>query len=166
MDSLQMHVIKLYTSKRRQCRMGYENSAQCDSFQVGEAIKFFSRIGTIQLLGLVPGPSGSEPSTRSITETIKALRQCPSYQIDRNHAHCGVRAKLMPHLHTIEDFFLYGGGLCRLCWKDGSTQVRWSDPADPTPGRSPSGNHARICETPLLADRIKAFFTASPLEWV
>ncbi|MCJ1304805.1 hypothetical protein MMC08_007618, partial [Hypocenomyce scalaris] len=35
-NSLQNHFLALYTSKQRQCKLGYDSSPQCDSFQLGE----------------------------------------------------------------------------------------------------------------------------------
>jgi hypothetical protein len=39
-NSLQAHFLRLYTSGERQCKLGYDTSLQCDSFQLGEMVRF------------------------------------------------------------------------------------------------------------------------------
>ncbi|KAJ4291983.1 hypothetical protein N0V90_009881 [Kalmusia sp. IMI 367209] len=52
-NSLQSHFLKLYTSGERQCKLGYDTSVQCDSFQLGEMVRFFTRLGTLRLQGTI-----------------------------------------------------------------------------------------------------------------
>src|SRR5215469_6497984 len=47
LESLQSHFLKLYSSTDRQCKLGYDTSPQCDSFQLGEMLRFFQRINTL-----------------------------------------------------------------------------------------------------------------------
>lgn len=42
-QSTQSWALALYTSRERQCRLGYDNSAQCDSFQLGKSSKGYLR---------------------------------------------------------------------------------------------------------------------------
>jgi len=103
--SIQRHFFSLYTSRTKlQCQKGYENSTACDSYQLGEMIRFFTGRG---LLFLVDFSSNSldaikDSATTDINHIITVLKQCPSYQIDKNHTNCGLRTRLMPILEYIE----------------------------------------------------------------
>lgn len=136
LNALQLHFLKLYTSKRRQCKLGYDSSPQCDSFQLGETIRFFTRIGTLRLQGLIFGLSedgndneGGAAAERQLTGDVESLialmKQAPSYQIDPNHRHCGVRTRLIPALEHIEAL-LPSAGLCLQCWASDRNGYAWS----------------------------------------
>lgn len=132
----------------RQCKMGYESSMSCDSYQLGEMIRFLCTKGLLSLVdfspmsfdraisqydggenplakvdagngpgsGVVFGPPKTSPggkgvgvdsglggiSTMEINHFISLLRQCPSYQIDRNHTNCGFRTRIMPLLEYVQ----------------------------------------------------------------
>ncbi|KAH8599596.1 hypothetical protein B0O99DRAFT_724209, partial [Bisporella sp. PMI_857] len=103
-QSVLVHFLSLYTSRKRQCRFGYDSSPACDSFQLGEMVKFLTRKA---LLSLVPFQAVSpddldhfEPRTYdgSIDELIGTLRAWPEHQVDQNHKHCGPRVTIMPIL--------------------------------------------------------------------
>ena len=97
--------------------MGYDSSAACDSFQLGEMIKFLTKK---DLLSLVPFQAVS-PEDRDyiwpdaysgdIENLIGLLRQCPSYQINQYHSHCGLRTKLLPALDYIKSCIETGVGI-------------------------------------------------------
>ncbi|KAI9779528.1 MAG: hypothetical protein M1839_007336 [Geoglossum umbratile] len=135
LNALQLHFLKLYTSKRRQCKLGYDSSPQCDSFQLGEAIRFFTRIGTLRLQGLIFGPGDDGDSedgaaagrqlVGDVESIIASMKQAPSYQIDTNHRHCGVRTRLIPALEHIEAI-LPSAGLCLRCWERDRNGYAWS----------------------------------------
>ncbi|KAL1598915.1 hypothetical protein SLS60_008060 [Paraconiothyrium brasiliense] len=57
-NSLQSHFLKLYTSGERQCKLGYDTSIQCDSFQLGEMAPYDYK-----------GPFTTTPNRRIILET-------------------------------------------------------------------------------------------------
>ena len=99
--SLQSHFLSQYNSKQRQCRLGYDSSPQCDLFQLGQMIRFLTLKGTITLQSTIEGSDYIQPYEGSIWDLMKTLRECPSYQIDQNHTHCGLRGKLMPNLDLI-----------------------------------------------------------------
>ncbi|KAH7635701.1 hypothetical protein B0T09DRAFT_27016 [Sordaria sp. MPI-SDFR-AT-0083] len=132
----------------RQCKMGYESSMSCDSYQLGEMIRFLCTKGLLSLVdfspmsfdrainqydggenplakvdagnapgaGVVFGPpkpstggkgAGTDSglggiSTMEISHFISILRQCPSYQIDRNHTNCGFRTRILPLLEYVQ----------------------------------------------------------------
>ncbi|KAI9838073.1 MAG: hypothetical protein M1819_006228 [Sarea resinae] len=102
-NSLQKHFLNLYTSKDRQCKLGYDSSPQCDSFQLGEMIRFFTRVGTLRLQGTIFDTQGPQYYPGDIKTLLKTLRQCPSYQINPNHAHCGLRTRIEPVLNVLEN---------------------------------------------------------------
>lgn len=124
-----MHILSLYlSSKRRQCKLGYDSSPQCDSFQLGEMTRFFAKIGTLQLQGTIfadPADTFPPPYQGEIDQLIVALRQCPAYQVDKNHAHCGLRTRLIPALDPIQGYIRAETGVCRHCWKEDRNSYRW-----------------------------------------
>ncbi|KAI9884852.1 MAG: hypothetical protein M1823_003379 [Watsoniomyces obsoletus] len=169
-NSLQMDLVGRYMSRRQQCTLGYASSPQCDSFQLGEAIRFLSRVGTIKVQGLLYDTHMGEPNARSIFEIISTLRQCPSYQIDQHHAHCGIRSRLVPALQFIQFVLEYGVGLCRDCWENNRLESRWSE--IPLEGRwVMPGDYAewlssrRPSSCKEFDAKIKALFTAATREW-
>ncbi|KAK3949310.1 hypothetical protein QBC32DRAFT_349521 [Pseudoneurospora amorphoporcata] len=136
----------------RQCKLGYESSMSCDSYQLGEMIRFLCTKGLFALVdfspmsfdrainqydggenplakvdaangpgtGVVFGPpkpsfggragtglgSGlGGISTMEVSHFISILRQCPSYQIDRNHTNCGFRTRILPLLEYVQAMF-------------------------------------------------------------
>lgn len=127
-----MHFLKIYTSGERQCRLGYDTSAECDSFQLGEMMKFFSRLGTLRQQSLVydtPEESGKfyQGDTSRLLET---LRSAPSYQLP-GHSHCGLRSRLIPLLDTIQNLLSLDSGsldvgICLECWRKRREEYSWS----------------------------------------
>ncbi|KAI9750901.1 MAG: hypothetical protein M1815_001512 [Lichina confinis] len=169
-NSLVVDFLGPYTSKQRQCSLGYSNSAECDSFQLGEAIRFLSRIGTVQVQGLIYDTHVGEPTARSISEIISTLRQVPSYQIDQHHSHCGLRTKLTPPLQFLQFVLDYGVGVCRDCWKHDRPNSRWSNAAAAGKWTMPHvwsdwfpTGRPRSCKEHEA--KIKALFTASARQW-
>lgn len=128
-QSLQDFHLSLYTEKgTRHCKLGYDTSPQCDSFQLGEFVKFLTRCGTLSF-GAVP----KLVKHRNVNALLDSLRQCPSYQLDPNHAHCGPRKSFVAGLEHIErhstDGFI---GLCLKTRRDGSLfHDLWSSPEIP-----------------------------------
>jgi hypothetical protein len=129
-DSLQAHFLKLYTSGERQCKLGYDTSLQCDSFQLGEMVRFFHRIDTIRLQGKIY--DNTEPSyyLGDIDRLLLSLRQCSNYQVDNNHAHCGLRSRLLPLLDLVQNQLnLETGsldiGICLECWNHHRAEYAW-----------------------------------------
>ncbi|OBU01264.1 hypothetical protein VE01_00165 [Pseudogymnoascus verrucosus] len=125
--SLQSHFIRLYSSRDRQCKMFYDSSAACDSFQLGEMVKFFVNKGIFAFTSplLVNEEDYPEPYDGDIENLITALRQCPSYQYDKNHAHCGLRTRLIPALDFIQAMLASGVGIDRGNWKAERPSTSW-----------------------------------------
>ncbi|KAH7128827.1 hypothetical protein B0J11DRAFT_431989 [Dendryphion nanum] len=130
-NSLQAHFLRLYSSGERQCKLGYDTSAQCDSFQLGEMVRFLSKIKTIRMQGLIYDASEPTHYSGDIDRLIDSLRQTSSYQIDRNHAHCGLRVRIIPLLDLIQSHIsLETGspdvGICADCWNHNRRLYAWS----------------------------------------
>ncbi|KAI9051427.1 hypothetical protein LZ554_004473 [Drepanopeziza brunnea f. sp. 'monogermtubi'] len=115
--SIQDQFLQIYSSKERQCKLGYDTSSSCDSFQLGEMIKFLTKK---DLLSLVSFQAASpydadyiwpEAYIGDIELLINILRQCPQYQIDSNHGHCGLRTKILPALDFIRTCIDTGLGI-------------------------------------------------------
>lgn len=126
-QSLELHFLKVYTSRDRQCRLGYDNSPQCDSFQLGEMLKFFSRIGAVQLRGAILDSDDAavvDDFRGDLHALIDMLRQVPEYQIDSAHSHCGIRTRLVPILDTINECLLHVG-ICLECWTVARDEHCW-----------------------------------------
>ncbi|EGC44166.1 conserved hypothetical protein [Histoplasma capsulatum var. duboisii H88] len=130
---------------RLQCRRMYENSRACDSFHLGEIIRFFStRAKTLHLEStlssqMYDSDSGGEaeehitrssnspqppsPPPTNISNILSSLRQCPEYQIDPNHAGCGLRRRLLPALDCLASFTTNhsnAAGICLAHFNNGS----------------------------------------------
>jgi hypothetical protein len=103
---VQRHFLQLYTSRTRQCKLGYDSSASCDSYQLGEMVKF---LANRDLLFLADFSSTGESTnlnrdyaTVDIGHILATLKQCPSYQIDKNHTNCGLRTRILPIVEYIQ----------------------------------------------------------------
>lgn len=112
--------------------MFYDSSAACDSFQLGEMVKFFVNKGLFTFTSplLVNEEDYPEPYDGDIENLITALRQCPSYQYDKNHAHCGLRTRLIPALDFIQAMLAFGVGLDRGKWKVERPSTSWENVND------------------------------------
>ena len=131
-QSIQAHFLAQYTTRERQCRLGYDSSAECDIYQLGQMIRFFKKIGTLDLAGtIIPSPSDddnatiAEPYSGDLIDLIDSLRQCPEYQINEYHKHCGLRTRLMPLLDMLE-FSLTEVGICMPCWTECRHEYAWT----------------------------------------
>lgn len=125
--SLPSSLLKAYTSGSRQCRLGYDSSPQCDSFQLGEYIRFLAKNGLVNFQS--PIMEGRHPryprnkEAKDIITMISVLRQCPAYQVDSNHSHCGPRKMLMNGLDLIQRLLTERGiGICNECWNSKTPQ--------------------------------------------
>lgn len=99
-------------------------------------VRFFSKLGTLRLQSTIYDET--EPSYHSgdIDRLIESMRQCSSYQIDRNHAHCGLRVRLLPLLDLVQNQLnLEAGsldiGICSDCWNSQRQLYAWSSAKRP-----------------------------------
>ncbi|KAI6092907.1 hypothetical protein F4821DRAFT_112952 [Hypoxylon rubiginosum] len=178
--SVQRHFIKLYTSRTRQCKLGYDSSSACDSYQLGEIFKFLTNKNLMFLVDFSPGSLDSiaDTSLLQIETVITTLKQCPSYQIDKNHTNCGLRTRMLPILDFIQGLLSANSiPITRIAWKNNRQSVAWLPPDDAkgkaleeakpfTFTRSMAGDQRLRFENALGADKFaKEVFTASSWEW-
>lgn len=163
-QSLQAYFLRLYTSRERQCKLGYDSSGQCDSFQLGEMIRFFTRSGTLQLQGAIFDTSEPPmPFEGDVFNLVDLLRQVPEYQIDRNHSHCGIRTRLIPLLDLITES-LYCIGVCSECWSQNRVEYAWMERKPPLTWKRQSHRLRNSGHREMHAN-VHALFTASDRDW-
>ncbi|KAF2124851.1 hypothetical protein P153DRAFT_361016 [Dothidotthia symphoricarpi CBS 119687] len=129
-NSLQAHFLKLYTSGERQCKLGYDTSLQCDSFQLGEMIRFFTKIDTLRMQGKIYDNTEPTYYLGDIDRLLMSLRQSSNYQVDSNHSHCGLRSRFLPLVDQIQNqLSLDTGsldiGICADCWTHHRPEYAW-----------------------------------------
>lgn len=157
-------IVALYNSRERQCRLGYDSSAACDSFQLGEAIKFLSRSGILQVKGMLFDAGAAAGAYEGdIFTLIDSLRQAPEYQIDRNHTHCGIRGRLISMLDMVLDA-LHHIGICAECWITSRQDHAWADSKPALHWQSQSYRSRGLAHKDLHA-QVKAMFTATNRDW-
>ncbi|KAJ6031867.1 hypothetical protein N7540_002599 [Penicillium herquei] len=126
-----------------QCRGGMGNASQCDTFQLGQMIRFFTMRSKTVFLGsniIDPDfnldPLGNDygidskqqgPDSESITSIISTLRQYPDYQVDSYHGSCGVRRRLLPVIPCIEKYILDPQALLGVDYRIWSSPVSRCD---------------------------------------
>ncbi|KAJ5465775.1 hypothetical protein N7530_009562 [Penicillium desertorum] len=139
----------LFQSRQFQCRGGFNNASQCDLFQLGQMVRFFSmRARTIFLGSTLIDPdfdsapndadhmagesmSDQPPGPPSdITAVIASIKQYPDYAIDEAHTGCGVRRRIMPALECIEKFVWDDRGLLGVT--PVISDIAVSDPSRPS----------------------------------
>lgn len=173
------HFIELYTSRARQCRLGYDSSAACDSYQLGEMIRFLTTRGLLYLVDF--SPSGidqmPDPAVRDISEVLAALKQCTSYQIDKNHTNCGLRTRLLPIVEYIEACLgQYCVGLVHQSWAKARETASWMAEAEAAERegtkkpfrltRAAAGNaQTNFSDSLGWASKARTVFTASSWDW-
>jgi len=183
--SVPRHFLGLYTSRARQCKLGYDSSASCDSYQLGEMVKFLVARDLLFLGDFASSSSqGSlvhDYATVDVVSILAALKQVPSYQIDKNHTNCGLRTRILPILEYIQAMLSAGVvSVARERWRKGREEVAWcdleGDEADGDGGekktkvfawtRGMATDQRLRYEGALAADRMaKALFTADEWDW-
>ncbi|KAK4142759.1 uncharacterized protein C8A04DRAFT_12952 [Dichotomopilus funicola] len=146
--SIQQHFLSLYTSRTRQCKLGYESSASCDSYQLGEMVKFLCSKDLLFLTDFTfssfpsplsssspssPSPSSSSPgvtdriATTDIGALLASLKQCPTYQIDKHHTNCGLRTRLLPIVEFVQAMLSSAAvSISRTAWVRDREGTAWS----------------------------------------
>lgn len=171
-SSLQTHFITLYISGGPQCKLGYDSSPQCDDFQLGSMIRFFTRKGMLKVQSTFAGTAGEGKAfTGDIGELLKSLKECPNYQIDANHRHCGLRARIITRLDSIDPRSQVG--ICLSCWMDARSLESWMENADGfcwqyRPNnriRSPLTGARSGCSSAAEHLRVKMMYTATEKDW-
>lgn len=165
LSSIPKYFLSLYISKQPQCRLGYDSSPQCDSYQLGEMIRFFSRKGIIRIESAFDyTPEDIQPLNGNLEDIIAKLKECPSYQIDNHHTHCGLRTQL---LRVLEGPWSPRPrsqvGICLECWKDNKGRESWlENPIRGTWSIENGRMYGTSCREHLST---KAMYTAERRDW-
>lgn len=164
--SIQNQFLRLYSSRERQCNLGYDSSAACDSFQLGEGISFLTKHKLLHLTSF-SYTEYPDPYTGDIEKLINTLRQCPSYQIDKNHAHCGFRTMLLPALEYVQSMLSGSIGIHRQGWKVNRPESSWDrGEGQPWKFTREIGDPRLRVEGNMVVERYgRALFTASHWDW-
>lgn len=181
LGSIQTYFLKLYTSGDRQCKLGYDTSLACDSFQLGQMIKFLSKTGTLRLqCAVIDTTEDSLQYLGDIDRLTEDLRKCPNYQIDGNHTHCGLRDRMLPLLDWVQFWLEKDGGspdlgLCLECWKQRRKEYAWCEAKRPLVWQKSralaNGNRLRrgaAISSPQCSHRqfeVREMFTAAERDW-
>lgn len=177
------HFLQLYTSRNtRQCQLGYDSSASCDSYQLGEMVKFLVSRGLLFLVDF---------SSHSIDEAIQdygavdighilaTLKQCSSYQIDKNHTNCGLRTRILPILEYIQAMLSSNVvAVSRQAWVRDREAASWCpQEEEDVDGRKAEPNVFRFTRATAMDQRLRyegvmaadrrarALFTADQWDW-
>jgi len=117
-----------------QCRRGYDSSPSCDSYQLGEAVRFLVNKQLFFLVNFSGDQGLDEAMARTngyatatdVNHVISVLRQLPSYQIDKNHLNCGLRLRVLPILDFIQSSLSSGAvAVSRTGWKRDPEGSSW-----------------------------------------
>ncbi|OAQ73057.1 hydroxyproline-rich glycoprotein-like protein [Pochonia chlamydosporia 170] len=127
-SSIQQHFLNLYSSRDRQCKLGYDSSTACDSFQFGQMLKFLMSKDLLFLVDFAPTSVDNIPDTSmiDIDELLGTLKQCPNYQVDKHHMNCGLRIRIEPILDYVRA--MVGAGVVAIPladWKRRRGDVSW-----------------------------------------
>ena len=178
--SVQRHFLALYTSRARQCKLGYDSSPSCDSYQLGEMVKFLAARDLLFLSDFASEPFAApqqpDYATVDIGHVLATLKQCPNYQIDKNHTNCGLRTRVLPILEYIQAMLSAGAvAVAREGWRRDREAVAWSAVAEGGEGkkkkvfeftRGLATDQRLRYEGALAADRMaRALFTAGGWDW-
>ncbi|KAK2070975.1 hypothetical protein P8C59_005432 [Phyllachora maydis] len=179
--SVQAHFLRLYSSRSRQCLLGYDSSASCDSYQLGEMVRFLASRGLLFLvdysaasLDKLPG----QAAAWSVDRLLATLKQCPGYQIDKNHTNCGMRTRILPILEFLQSMLATNVLSISLpAWRKDRGSASWL-PAAADPPRSDDEKAVFRFTRALAADQrlryqgamaaegiAKAVFTAHSWDW-
>ncbi|PTB67555.1 hypothetical protein BBK36DRAFT_1135068 [Trichoderma citrinoviride] len=180
--SAQRHFLDLYCSKERQCKLGYDSSVACDSFQLGQMVKFLTSKNLLFLVDYTPASLERVPdaATVNIDDLLATLKQCPNYQVDKNHTNCGLRTRLEPIVDYIRAMLSASGtSIAHADWKKRRSEVSWTmlrdgqgtgdtheDSRTFVFTRSVANDQRLRYENAMYTDRLsRSLFTASSWDW-
>jgi hypothetical protein len=168
-QSLQTFYLNVYTSRERQCKLNYGSSAQCDVFQLGELIRYFTRVGTIQIRGTVIATNDDAPAHPAVYEgplldLVNTFRQVSEYQIDQNHNHCGIRTRILPVLESLL-VFLQFVGIHGDDWKTSRVEDAWLTAKRPQLRTKKDLQMSASLPREEKYARVRKFFTAVERDW-
>jgi hypothetical protein len=144
--------------------------------------KFLTNKNLLFIVDFSPASLDSiaDTSLLSVDNLLATLRQCPSYQIDKNHTNCGLRTRILPILDFIQGLLSANSiPLSRTAWKSNRAAYAWmpaaandnkmNKNADDRPfryTRSLAGDQRLRFENAMGADQFaRDVFTASSWDW-
>ena len=167
-SSLQKYMVDSYIFEPNQCRLGYDSSPACNTYQLGQMVRFFRRTNTLKFDSMLHTTDQDLPSSRNILEILASLRACPDYQIDANHMHCGIRNKFLAALRTIVPEQQVG--ICGRCWREDSRKESWEK--NPHDGewrymshRTATAQSSSSLDGCSVHRNAKAMYTAESRDW-
>ncbi|KAH8175691.1 proteinrelated to hydroxyproline-rich glycoprotein [Sarocladium implicatum] len=185
--SIHRHFLSLYAPRAgagaasRQCKLGYDSSAACDSFQLGQMIRFLLTKNLLFLADFSPASSfdalpaaDAAQATLDVDADILAvLKQCPNYQIDKHHTNCGLRIRIDPIIDYVRAMLAANVVAISLqAWKKDRVATSWvvsGDSAEPRVfafTRAMANDQRLRYEGAIYADRMaKELFTADKWDW-
>ena len=137
------------------------NSKDCDIFHLGQMVRFFTRRGTLKI-GSKFAETEVDTYKGDVEKVIEYLMNCPPYQLDQFHAHCGVRERMIPLLKRIRP--LDQVGICLACWNSDRLGESWLNSPEQGPWSSSSRvpSHWVSCEDHKC---LKAMYTSPDRKW-
>lgn len=106
----------------------------CDSYQLGEMFKFLTNKGLLSLVDFSPASLDAVADAAlllPVDHVLAALRQCPAYQIDKNHTNCGLRTRMLPILDFLQGLLSANSvPLSRAAWKGQRAAHAWMPAGD------------------------------------
>ena len=185
--SIHRHFLSVYAPRAggggasRQCKLGYDSSAACDSFQLGQMIRFLLTKNLLFLADFSPASSfdalpaaDAAQATLDVDADILAvLKQCPNYQIDKHHTNCGLRIRIDPIIDYVRAMLAANVVAISLqAWKKDRPASSWAASGDSAKPRNfaftrAMANDQRLrYEGAIYADRMaKQLFTADKWDW-
>ncbi|KAI7932015.1 hypothetical protein M0657_001029 [Pyricularia oryzae] len=177
--SVQRHFLSLYSSRTQVCRLGYDSSPACDSFQLGQMVKFLAHKKLLFFVDFSSASLGTieDSATTDIGHIISLLSQVTSYQIDRNHTNCGLRIKILPIVEYIKSMLSSNViSIPRSAWKKNRAATSWMPSAEDAESkedgnvfrytRSVAGDQRLRFEGAMASDRMaRELFTAKSWDW-
>jgi hypothetical protein len=185
--SIQRHFLSLYASRgggaARQCKLGYDSSAACDSFQLGQMLRFLLAKNLLFLADFSPASLDAIPAAENLdvdADILAVLKQCPNYQIDKHHTNCGLRIRIDPIIDYVRA--MLSANVVAVSWqgwkKDRSgtswaaeATAREAEGKDTEPRtfaftRAMANDQRLRYEGAIYADKLaKQLFTADAWDW-
>lgn len=178
--SIQRHFLDLYASRERQCKLGYDTSAACDAFQLGQLLKFLRSKELLFLVDFSPASLDAVPDTSQvdIEDLVANLKQCPNYQVDKHHTNCGPHLRIKPIMDYLRTMLSANViWISHSDWKKRRAEVSWEAVKKSKRARDEGGrtfaftraiaNDQRLrYEGVMHADRMAmSLFTAEAWDW-
>nr|OQO26379.1 hypothetical protein B0A51_06941 [Rachicladosporium sp. CCFEE 5018] len=167
-QSVQEHFLSVYSTRKRVCRLGYDSSPECDSFQLGEIVRFFMRAGTLKMRGAIINTEDSEivPYVGDLALLFDRLKQVPEYQVNAHHSHCGIRTQYVPFLQLVEAALPHAA-LCGICWVEDRHNHSWLDSKRPLRwSQGTSEMDLRSTDHRRRHVGLRDFFMATQRDWL